>query len=51
MLDEFADHVVSFADPAALRGLKVVADTANGMGGLIVPVVFERLAGVQLEVM
>ena len=51
MLDEFADHVVSFVDPAALRGLKVVADTANGMGGLIVPVVFERLQGVQLEVM
>ncbi len=51
MLDEFADHVVSFVDPAALRGLKVVADTANGMGGLIVPVVFERLPGVQLEVM
>ncbi|MFM8871049.1 MAG: hypothetical protein ACKOFD_05660, partial [Actinomycetota bacterium] len=51
MLDEFADHVVSFADVDALRGLKVVADTANGMGGLIVPVVFERLPGVQLEVM
>ena len=27
----------------ALRPLKVVADTANGMGGLVVPIVFDRL--------
>ena len=31
--------------------MKVVADTANGMGGLIVPVVFARLPMVELEVM
>jgi phosphomannomutase len=31
--------------------MKVVADTANGMGGLIVPVVFNRLPMMQLEVM
>ena len=51
LLSDFADHVVSFIDPAALRPLRVVADTANGMGGLVVPAVFERLAGVELEVM
>lgn len=51
MLDEFADHVVSFIDVSALSPMKVVADTANGMGGLIVPVVFERLPMMQLEVM
>ena len=51
MLDEFADHVVSFIDINALKPMKVVADTANGMGGLIVPVVFERLPMMQLEVM
>jgi phosphomannomutase len=51
MLDEFADHVVSFIDINALVPMKVVADTANGMGGLIVPVVFERLPMMQLEVM
>jgi len=51
MLDEFADHVVSFIDVNALKPMKVVADTANGMGGLIVPVVFERLPMMQLEVM
>jgi phosphomannomutase len=43
LLSEWADHVVSFVDVAALRPLKVVADTANGMGGLVVPIVFERL--------
>ncbi|MGA0118302.1 MAG: phosphomannomutase/phosphoglucomutase [Ilumatobacteraceae bacterium] len=51
MLDDFADHVVSFIDVASLTPMKVVADTANGMGGLIVPVVFERLPMMQLEVM
>ena len=51
MLDEFADHVVSFIDVNALVPMKVVADTANGMGGLIVPVVFERLPMMHLEVM
>ncbi|MEY4633513.1 MAG: phosphomannomutase, partial [Actinomycetota bacterium] len=51
MLDAFADHVVSFIDVNALKPMKIVADTANGMGGLIVPVVFERLPMMQLEVM
>jgi phosphomannomutase len=51
MLDEFADHVVSFADVASMRPMSVVADTANGMGGLIVPAVFERLPMVRIEVM
>jgi phosphomannomutase len=43
MLDDFAAHVRSFVDPAVLRPLKVVADTANGMGGLVVPRVFAPL--------
>ena len=51
LLDEFADHVVSFIDPTAVAPLRVVADTANGMGGLVVPKVFERLPQVELEVM
>jgi phosphomannomutase len=51
LLDDFADHVRSFlADPAALRPLKIVADTANGMGGLIVPAVFDPLP-VSVEIM
>ncbi len=50
ILEDFADHVVSFVDRSLLKPLKVVADTANGMGGLIVPKVFERLP-FDLEVM
>jgi phosphomannomutase len=43
VLDAYADHVRSFVDVSALRPLKVVADTANGMGGLVAPKVFEGL--------
>jgi phosphomannomutase len=43
LLDEFGEHVRSFIDLAKLRPLRVVADTANGMGGLVVPKVFEGL--------
>ncbi|CAB4553595.1 unannotated protein [freshwater metagenome] len=43
LLAAFADHVRSFVDTAVLAPLKIVADTANGMGGLIVPAVFEPL--------
>jgi phosphomannomutase len=51
LLSAFADHVVSFIDPATMHPLRVVADTANGMGGLVVPAVFERLPKITLEVM
>ncbi len=43
LLDEYADHVRSFVDLDVLRPLKVVADTANGMGGLVAPKVFAPL--------
>lgn len=43
LLDEFADHVRSFIDAERLRPLRVVADTANGMGGLVAPAVFAGL--------
>jgi len=41
LLVEFAAHVRSCVDVSALAALRVVADTANGMGGLVVPAVFE----------
>ena len=50
LLDEFAGHVRSFVDVSVLRPLRVVADTANGMGGLVVPAVVEALP-VELEVL
>ena len=43
LLDAYADHVLAFVDASSMRPLGVVADTANGMGGLVVPAVFERL--------
>ncbi len=35
--------MIAFVDVPTLRPLKVVADTANGMGGLVVPIVFANL--------
>ncbi len=43
LLSAFGDHVRSFVDVSVLKPLKVVADTANGMGGLVVHRVFEGL--------
>jgi phosphomannomutase len=43
LLEEFGEHARSFVDTSVLRPLNVVADTANGMGGLVVPKVFETL--------
>jgi phosphomannomutase len=43
LLEAFAAHVHSFVDTGALSGLKVVADTANGMGGLVAPAVLGSL--------
>lgn len=50
LLDEWVAHVHSFVDLAALRSLKVVADTANGMGGFVAPKVFAGLP-FDLEIM
>ncbi len=50
LLDGFVEHCLSFIDVSKIRKLKVIADTANGMGGLVVPAVFDRL-GVDYEVM
>jgi phosphomannomutase len=44
LLGAYAAHVRSFVDTGSLAPLRVVADTANGMGGLVVPRVFEGLA-------
>jgi phosphomannomutase len=51
LLSQFADHVASFVAPDAIHPMRVVADVANGMGGLVVPAVFERFDKIELEVM
>jgi phosphomannomutase len=43
VLADYAAHVRSFVDVKTLRPLTIVADTANGMGGLIAPEVFAGL--------
>ena len=43
LLGPFVNHVRSFVDLDALAPLRVVTDTANGVGGLIVPAVFSGL--------
>ena len=47
LLAEWVQHVHSFIDVEQLRPLKIVADTANGMGGFVVPLV---MAGLPFEV-
>jgi phosphomannomutase len=43
MVEEYLEHLLTFADVARLAPLTVVADAANGMAGLVVPALFERL--------
>ncbi len=50
LMPEWVRHVHSFVDTGNLRPLKVVADTANGMGGLIAPLVFDGL-GCDVEIL
>ncbi|MEV0963314.1 phosphomannomutase/phosphoglucomutase [Streptomyces sp. NPDC049910] len=42
-LDDYASHLLSLVDLAAIRPLKVVVDAGNGMGGHTVPKVFASL--------
>lgn len=43
LLEDYLQHVLSFADVERMAPLVVVADAANGMAGLVVPPLFERL--------
>ncbi len=43
LLPDYAAHVHSFVDTNVIRPLRVVADTANGMGGLALPAVMKGL--------
>ena len=43
VLDDFAEHCLSFIDRSVIRPLKIAIDCGNGMGGLIVPAIFKHL--------
>ncbi len=43
LLEAYVEHVLRFVNVETMRPLTIVADTANGMGGLVVPAVLDRL--------
>jgi len=43
LLARFVERCMGFVDPAAIRGLRVVLDAANGMAGLYLPPALARL--------
>jgi phosphomannomutase len=43
LLDRFVDRCMGFVDTPAIRGLRVVLDAANGMAGVYLPPVLERI--------
>ncbi len=50
MLKDYVNHIKSQVDFNSLAPLKVVADVANGMGGLVVPAVLED-SNLELDLM
>ncbi len=43
LLERFVDNALGFVTPARITGLRVVMDAANGMAGLYLPPVIDRL--------
>jgi phosphomannomutase len=43
--DDYLEHLISFVDLERFLPFTVVADAANGMAGLVVPELFQRLPG------
>jgi len=43
LLDDYADKVMGFIDPAVIKPFDVVLDAGSGMAGLVAPKLFERL--------
>jgi phosphomannomutase len=43
VLEEYVNHALSFIDVSKIRPLKVVIDAGNGMAGMVMPKVFEKL--------
>jgi phosphomannomutase len=46
VLAGYVDHVVSLIDPAAIQPLRIAVDGGNGVAGVAVPAVFERVPAV-----
>lgn len=46
VLGGYVDHLLSIVNPAKIRELQVIADGGNGVAGVAVPSVFERIPAV-----
>jgi len=44
VLDAYVEHVMSFIDPSVIKPFNTVLDAGSGMGGLVAPKLFEKLA-------
>ena len=45
MVEEYLEHLLTFVDLETFVPLTVAADAANGMAGLVLPALFDRLPG------
>ncbi|HUV71944.1 MAG TPA: phosphomannomutase/phosphoglucomutase [Clostridia bacterium] len=45
ILNEWIAHALSFINPSKIKPLKIVVDTGNGMGGLVMQPIEEKLPG------
>src|ERR687894_310724 len=43
IIEDYAEHCLSFIDAEGLRPLKIVVDAGNGMAGKMLPPIFEKL--------
>jgi phosphomannomutase len=43
MLPEYVRHVLSFIDVSSIKPMKIVVDAGNGMAGMLIPAIFDRL--------
>jgi len=43
IIEDYADHTLSFINTEGLRPLKIVVDAGNGMAGKMLPPIFEKL--------
>ena len=43
LLERFVEHALTYVDPDAIGGMKVVLDAANGMAGCYLPPVLDRI--------
>ncbi|UCE68075.1 MAG: phosphomannomutase/phosphoglucomutase [Candidatus Zixiibacteriota bacterium] len=43
IISDYIDHILSFVDLSKIRPFKIAVDAGNGMAGMIIPEIFEKL--------